>query len=106
VKFNATDVFGQTVVGSFAAWDHVKKGHPEMAGREDQVKTAIEQPVTVHEGNKPHTLVFRGQQIAKGFWRNASVLAVVEYRRNGDGYLNTAYLDTLEPPGAVKWRKP
>jgi hypothetical protein len=105
VKFTVTDVFGQSVFGSFAAWSHVEKRHVEMTGREDQVKAAIEKPLSVHEGNKANRLVYRGQQIASGFWRNAHVIAVVEYRRNKDGYLDTAYMDTLEPPGAVKWPK-
>jgi len=106
VKFIATDVFGRTVIGSLGACDHAERGHPEIVGREDQVKVAIEQPVSVHEGNDADTLLFRGQTITTGFWKNSLPVAVVEYIKNGNGYLRTAYLSTLEPKGGQLWPPP
>jgi long-subunit acyl-CoA synthetase (AMP-forming) len=106
VKFIATDVFGRTVIGSLAAWSHAERGHPEMVGREDQVKVAIEQPAAVHEGNAPGILLFRGQTITAGFWKNSFPVAVVEYIKSGNGYMRTAYLSTLDPSGAQIWPPP
>ena len=48
-KFVVADVFGQTVIATFASWDHVTR-HAEMAGKEEQVKDAIQHPDIVYEG--------------------------------------------------------
>jgi len=106
VKFIVTDVFGKTVVGSFSAWDHVQRRHPEMAGRENEVKSAIERPTSVHQGDTPSDQVFRGELIQGGFWKGSFAVAVVTYgAKGGSGFLKTAYLSTLEPRGAELWRK-
>jgi hypothetical protein len=103
VKFIATDVFGNTVVGSLSAWSHVQTRHPEMIGREDQVKVAIEQPVSVHQDDTPNVSLFTGQVITTGFWKDSFPVAVVEYIKSGNGYLKTAYLSTLGPRGTKIW---
>jgi hypothetical protein len=103
VTFTVTDVFGNTVVGSLSAWDHVQKRHPEMVGREDQAKVAIERPVSVHEGNTPNTKVFKGDVLTTGFWANNFPVAIVEYVKNNTGYLRTAYLANRDPRGARIW---
>ena len=103
-KFIVTDVFGQTVIATFASWDHVTL-HPEMVGKEEQVKTAIERPDIVYEGRTPEHQVFTARNITTGFWTGSITVAVVRYRK-GIGYLNTAYLTTLEPKGKVLWQRP
>ena len=103
MKFTASDVFGNTVIGPLSAWSHVEKRHAEMVGREDQVKVAIEQPVSVHEGNTPNTKVFKGEPISTGFWQDSFVVAIVEYVKNGTGYMRTAYLSTRDPGGVRLW---
>lgn len=72
-----------------------------MIGKEDLVKDTIENPVRVHEGNTATSRVFRGATIASGFWKGSHPHAIVEYRKNGVGYLKTAYLATSEPKGKV-----
>jgi hypothetical protein len=104
-KFQTTDVFGHSVVGSFSAWDHAIKGHPEMADKEDWAKAAIEKPVSVHSGNTAAHLVFRGLAIAVGFWAGSFPVAVVEYNSQNVGFFRTAYLSSLEPIGKVIWAK-
>jgi hypothetical protein len=103
MKFVATDVFGNTVVGSDSAWSHTQGRHPEMLGKEDAVKLAIEQPVSVHRGGTPAVSLFKGQTIAAGFWKGSFVIAVVEYTKKGSGHLMTAYLSTLDPRGEKIW---
>ena len=103
MKFIATDVFGRTVLAESTAWDHVEKRPKEMIGREDQVKVAIEHPTSVHKGNTPDTMVFKGEAFAAGFWKDYSIIAVLEYTKNATGYLRTAYLTNREPRGARIW---
>jgi hypothetical protein len=106
VKFTVTDVFGQTVVGSFSAWDHLQRRHPEMAGRENDVRAAIERPVSVHVGQTNADRLFRGERFQSGFWTGNFPVVVVTYSGSaGLGFLNTAYLSTLEPVGALLWPK-
>jgi hypothetical protein len=102
-KFIITDVFGRTVIGPFAAWDHVLEGHPEMDGREELVKEAIIRPVSVHATRDPARRLFRGKTITSGFFSGSSPRAVVEYDRSDIGYLRTAYLDNLDPIVKVLW---
>ena len=103
-KFIVTDVFGQTVIATFASWDHVTL-HTEMVGKEEQVKAAIENPDAVYEGRTPEHKVFTARNIKTGFWVRSITVAVVRYKK-GTGYLNTAYLTTLEPKGTILWRRP
>ena len=100
-KFIVTDVFGQTVIATFASWDHVIL-HTEMIGKEDQVKAVIESPDAVYEGRTPEHKLFTARNITTGFWSGSITVAVVQYRK-GMGYLNTAYLTTLNPRGRVLW---
>jgi hypothetical protein len=102
-RFTVTDVFGRTVVGPFAAWEHVVGGHAAMADFEDLVKAAISRPKSVHQTSDVARRLFRGSTIVTGFWRSAFPCVVVEYDRTDVGYLRTAYLSTLEPRGKVIW---
>jgi hypothetical protein len=103
-KFVVTDVFGDTVIATFASWDHVTL-HTEMVGKEEQVKAALERPDVVYEGRTSEHKVFTARNITTGFWANSLTVAVVRYRK-GIGYLNTAYLTTLNPTGRVLWQRP
>lgn len=103
MQFVATDVFGNTVIGSLSAWDHIEKRHPEMKGHENDVKGAIEHPVSVHEGNTNNRRVFRGAEITTGFLKNSSPVAIVEYNKSGTGFLCTAYVSPLTPQAKVLW---
>jgi len=105
VKFTVTDVFGQTVIATFASWDHVTQHHPEMVGKEEQVKAAIEHPHVVYEGRTPEHKVFTARNITTGFWAGSITVAVVRYRKD-IGYLNTAYLTAQEPKGRILWQRP
>jgi hypothetical protein len=102
-RFTITDVFGHVVVGSFSAWDHLVKGHPEMTDKEDAVKDAIEHPTAVHLGNTAADRLFRGQAVTAGFWKGAFPVVVVEYNNQNVGFLRTAYLSNLAPKGAKIW---
>ena len=107
-EFTATDAFGQNVVAKTKTWtDHVIKRHPEMAGQEHRVRDAIESPETVSQGNTPSHRVLAGRRIQGGgfAYGGKRVIAVVRYDRAGNGYLTTAYLTTLEPPGKVLWTR-
>lgn len=66
-----TDVFGRTVVGPFAAMDHILEGHPEMNGREDLIKQTITRPVSVHETSDVTRRLFRGSTIGTGFFKGS-----------------------------------
>ena len=79
------------------------KGHPEMADKEDLVKQTIIGPVSVHETHDVARRLFRGGTISGGFWKDSFPCVVIEYNRNGVGYLRTAYLGTLEPRGKQIW---
>jgi hypothetical protein len=102
-RFTITDAFGYTVVGSFSAWDHLVKGHPEMTDKEDAVKSAIERPATVHLGNTAADRLFMGKALTAGFWKGSSPIVVVEYNKQNVGFLRTAYLSNLAPKGAKIW---
>jgi hypothetical protein len=91
------------VIGPFAAWDHVLEGHQEMADKEDAVKQAITNPISVHETSDVARRLFRGSAIGTGFWSGSFPCVVVEYDRRDVGYLRTAYLSTLEPVGRKLW---
>jgi hypothetical protein len=104
-RFTVSDVFAQTVVGPYAAWDHAIKYHPEMKDKENEAKRAIEKPVAVYLGNTAADRLFRGETLASGFWKGAFPVVVVEYNNQNIGFLRTAYLSTLEPKGAVIWPK-
>jgi hypothetical protein len=104
-KFIVVDVFGQTVIATYASWDHLTQRHAEMVGKEDQVKEAIETPDVVYEGRTPEHKLFTARNIKTGFWAGHITVAVVRYTK-GIGYLNTAYLTTLEPKGRVLWQHP
>jgi hypothetical protein len=103
-KFIVTDVFGQTVIATFASWDHATL-HTEMVGKEDYVKAAIERPDMVYEGRTPEHKLFTARNIKVGLWAGSITIAVVRYRKD-IGYLNTAYLTTLEPKGKILWPHP
>ena len=103
-KFIVTDVFGQTVIATFASWDHAML-HTEMVGKEDYVKAAIEKPDVVYEGRTPEHKLFTARNITSGLWAGSITVAVVRYRKD-IGYLNTAYLTTLEPKGKRLWPHP
>jgi hypothetical protein len=105
-KFVVTDVFGNTVVGSFSAWDHVIQGHPEMVDQENIVKAAIVVPAAVYETSRKDRLLFRGETLSSGFWKGSFAKVAVNYRANHTGFLITAYLDTLEPRGKKRWSQP
>jgi len=102
-KFVITDVFGQTVVGSFSARNHVVDGHIEMIDQEELVKRAISSPKSVHETSDPARRLFRGATITMGFWKGNFPKVLLRYTKNGVGFLLTAYLDTLEPRGKKIW---
>jgi hypothetical protein len=103
-KFVITDIFGTTVVGTLAAWDHVLDGHPEMSDKEDLVKEAIINPTCVHQSTKdPARRLFRGATISSGFFKGSYAVAVVRYGKNGVGFLLTAYLKTLPLRGPKIW---
>jgi hypothetical protein len=104
-KFIVTDVFGQTVIATYASWDHVIQHHAEMVGKEVLAREAIENPDKVYEGRTPEHKIFAARNIKTGFWAGGITVAVVRYRK-GMGYLNTAYLATLEPNGRVLWQRP
>ena len=103
-KFVVTDVFGQTVSATFASWDHVTR-HTEMIGKEEQVKATVQHPDTVFEGRTSAHKIFAARNITAGFWAGSITVAVVQYRK-GVGYLNTAYLTTLDPTGRILWQRP
>lgn len=103
-KFIVTDMFGQTVIATFASWDHLIL-HAEMIGRDEQVKAAIENPDVVYGGRTPEHKVFTARSITTGFWAGSITVAVVQYRKDV-GYLNTAYLTTLVPKGRILWKRP
>jgi len=102
-KFVITDIFGQTVVGSFSAWNHVIDGYKEMIDQEELVKRAISSPTSVHETSDPLRRLFRGATITTGFWKGNFPKVLLRYTKNGVGFLLTAYLDTLEPRGKKIW---
>jgi hypothetical protein len=102
-KFVVTDVFGNTVIGSFAAWDHAVRGHPELKDKESLIEMAIASPTSVHETSNAVRYAFRGATISSGFWSNSFPIAVVQYRQKDLGYLITAYLTTTETRGSRKW---
>jgi hypothetical protein len=104
-KFVVTDVLGNTVIGSFSAWDHVIQGHPEMVDQENLVKAAIVAPAAVYETSRTDRLLFRGEALSSGFWQGSFAKVVINYRAN-IGFLITAYLDTLEPRGKKRWSQP
>jgi len=107
-EFIATDVFGRNVVATTKTWfDHIAKRHPEMAGQERRVKDAIQNPETVSQGNTPSHRVFAGHRIqGSGFaYGGKRVVAVVRYDPAENGYLTTAYMTTLDPPGKVLWTR-
>ena len=104
-RFTISDIFGQTVVGSFSAWDHIVKGHTEMIDKEEAVKHAIEKLVTVHLGNTASDRLFRGETFTSGFWNGSFAVVVVEYNKQNVGFLRTAYLSGLEPRGTIIWSR-
>ncbi len=103
MKFVVTDRFGNTVIASYAAWDHVTQGHPEMMGKEALVQQAVENPDQVHDGRTSTHKLFTAR-VNSGFYAGSLVVAVVRYQR-GVGYLNTAYLSGLAPKGAMIWKR-
>ena len=103
-KFVVADVFGQTVIATFASWDHVTR-HTEMVGKEEQVKDAIQHPDIVYEGRTAAHKIFTTRNITAGFWAGSITVVVVQYRKDV-GYLNTAYLTTLDPKGRILWQHP
>ena len=74
-----------------------------MAGKEDLVKQAIIQPVSVHETSDVARRLFRGSTIGTGFFKGNFPCVVVEYDRSDVGYMRTAYLETLDPKGKRLW---
>ena len=76
-----------------------------MISKEDLVKAAIEQPNVIYEGRTPEHKLFTARNITTGFWAGSITVAVVRYKK-GIGYLNTAYLTTLEPKGSILWPRP
>ncbi len=39
-------------------WDHILEGHPEMAGKEELVKRAIQAPMYIQEAGNPLTAAY------------------------------------------------
>jgi hypothetical protein len=86
-------------------FNQVVKNHPEMAGQEERVKSAINAPVIVYEGDTADDKMFRGDVIpGSGFFLGGKVIiAVVNYAR-GPKFL-TAYATTLDPKRRVLWKQ-
>jgi hypothetical protein len=72
--------------------------------REDEHILFLGSPV-FPQGRTPEHKIFAARNIKTGFWAGSITVAVVRYRK-GMGYLNTAYLATLEPNGRVLWQHP
>lgn len=82
-KFVVTDVFGNTVIGSFAAWDHVTQRHPELRDKESIVQTTITSAEAVYETSYPARFMFKGAMILSGFGEAAFQLRWLNTDRIG-----------------------
>jgi hypothetical protein len=88
-----SDIFGNQVDLFASDWEHAVDGHPEVAGREDEVRAAIANPVLVVEAGFPKSAAFyRISTIGPEGMR-----VLVEYTRetfpdgNATGFVTTAY---------------
>jgi hypothetical protein len=95
-------------------WEHIVDGHPEMAGREELVKLAIQKPIFIQEAGNPVTAAYvlppdqnnpEGVRVIVGFsselWPTG----------NKVGDVKTGYpIDTKAYPhpelGQIIWPKP
>jgi hypothetical protein len=57
VVWMTTSVHGNVIYLYERDWEHLKK-HPEMIGREDEIKLAVESPTLVREGKYPDSCAF------------------------------------------------
>lgn len=95
-------------------WEHIVEGHPEMAGKEELVKLAIQQPIYIQEAGNPKTAAYvlspdqvhpEGVRVIVGFssemWTSGSKIGDVKtgYPINTLAYPNPAL-------GQIIWAKP
>ena len=84
--------------------DHILDGHPEMAGRESEIKGIVEQPTRIHEAGTPKTAAFLGPSTSSN---PEGIRVIVGYSSemyisgNTSGIVVTAY-----PIDSIQYNKP
>jgi hypothetical protein len=107
--FVATDPRGYEVQLTDECWyNHIVVEHPEMIGRMDDVRRAIEMPDYIYESkHKPSSHLYF-LEVGRSSFGTEYVLGVAAIRqRTSKGYVQTAFLvDGLSKGGKLLWKKP
>ena len=107
--FVATDPRGYEIRLTRECWhDHIVVEHPEMRGRVDDVRLAIEAPDYIYESKHRRSshLYFLGAGSSLSGAEYVLVVVAVRQRLR-KGYIQTAFLvDGLSKGGKLLWKKP
>lgn len=95
------DPLGRAVRFTEGAWfNHILKGHPEMAPYRASVEAAVTAPTAIHVSTSdPNCRLYYGPSHRSGFM--IAVVADV-----GGGFVKTAYLTKRVKPGTQEWPTP
>lgn len=106
--FVATDPRGYEVRLTNECWyNHIVVEHPEMIGRVDDVRQAIEAPDYIFESKYRHSSHFYFLEVGRSPSGTEYVLGVVTIRqRKRKGYVQTAFIvDSFSKGGKLLWKK-
>ncbi len=87
-----TDPLGRTVDLSEERWKHITDGHPDMEGRQEEVKAAIEAAEKRTAGRFPDTEKLWARNLGPARW----LIVVVRYE-DSQGTVRTAHGSTKSP---------
>jgi len=100
-RFEALTPLGFRVHVTRAFWDViVSLKHPAMAGREQDVKAALEDPDEVRRSKSDKDVYLFYKSVRTGRW-----VCAVAKQKNGDGFLVTAYPTDAIKEGERIWLK-
>jgi hypothetical protein len=104
-RFSVLDRDGETVTMSEKSWQHVVRGHPEMAGHEEIVKRTISDPDYVVRSAQKARDPSGERRVACRYEPTIRrsrpyVFVPIEYAPGGN-WVPSAYLDAFPPKGEI-----
>lgn len=103
--FETTDPQGRMVRLSEERWQqHILARRSFLKNFLLDIQSAIERPRTIHQGNRPFTLVYTGEPFPFGFHKGKTVRAVARFdRAYRQGEVLTAYITSQDYRGVIVW---
>lgn len=100
IYFEAVSLLGKKIRTTSSHWDLIAKiKHPEIHGKENEVKVCLKEPVEIRKSSEDQNVLLFYKEDGKYF------LCVVVRHLNGEGFIITAYITDKIKEGELIWRK-